>query len=106
MTDFRKEGEHLKHLDCTEYSPLLLAACITGHDYNDALKILREQKKLADNKVSYFENLNEIPFQSIEHCAYELIGEYLANCGGVDCRDETLLRIRELVLELQKRDRI
>jgi hypothetical protein len=35
--------EHLKHLTDNNRSPLLLAACITGHDYNDALMILREQ---------------------------------------------------------------
>ena len=34
--------EHLKHLTDNNRSPLLLAACITGYDYNDALMILRE----------------------------------------------------------------
>ena len=81
-----------------------MAAYITAHDYKDALKILREQKKLGDNKVSYFKKLYEVSVKDIDHEAYQLIGEYLAYCGGSGGIDDTFLRIKELVLELQKRN--
>lgn len=104
MVNFQKEGNHLKHLGCQELSPLLLSSCITSHDYNDALKILRGQKKFKSTETSFIKFSNEESYQLLENYTYSFIGEYLANCGSLEHRNNLLLKIRDLVLELQRRD--
>lgn len=104
-TKFRNEGSHLKHLECSEYSPLLLSACLSSHDYNDALKVLKHQG-LNLNNVKIHEEFKVMENDRLELFGHQFVGEYLAYCGGENAMSEYLEKIGMIVLELQARDRI
>lgn len=101
-----KSFNHLKHTGDEDLDPRLLIACITGHDYSDAMKILAGQgcrlaaKTVTANTNTGFEDHNTA---SIELKAFREIGEYLAFCGGAEAMPETLERITQAVQELIKR---
>lgn len=100
------EGQHLKHISDSELSPLLLAACITSQDYQDALKILKGQGcELAKGS---FESPVKTGYQAegdeaVRLLAYVMIGEYLANAGGDEVMPKVLNEIFNLVMELKSR---
>lgn len=101
-----KSFDHLKHTGDEELDPRLLAACITGHDYRDAIKILAGQgcclaaKSVTMNTQTGFAD-QETAIVELE--VYREIGEYLAFCGGAEAMPDTLGRITHAVQELMKR---
>lgn len=99
--------EHLKHLTDDDKSPLLLAACITGHDYNDALMILREQGCKFAGTVKAGDRIEtglmSLTCEALEHQAYKSIGEYLAFAGGTSAIPVHLEEITLAVAELRNR---
>ncbi|HHJ4582529.1 TPA: hypothetical protein ACQJXY_004968 [Citrobacter freundii] len=101
-----KSFNHLKHSGDEDLDPRLLIACITGHDYSEAIKILAWQGcRLAAQTVTA---ITETGFAdhdtaNIELMAFREIGEYLAFCGGAEAMPETLGRITQAVQELMKR---
>ena len=103
-------SRHLKNIDDEEYSPLMLAACITSKDYRDAFKILREQGcELITNKFYYDDTrkictgLESHGTKELNLMAYIAIGEYLSNAGGVSCMSKYLNEIFHIVVELKNR---
>ncbi|CAJ1759954.1 hypothetical protein WH06_24315 [Aeromonas salmonicida subsp. salmonicida] len=105
------EGTHLRHINDEEFSPLLLAACITGHDYRDAFKILREQGCSLINKKFYYDDTHKISTglesvnqQKLTLMAYVSIGEYLAKTGGDEGIQQHLNDIFYQVVELKNRE--
>lgn len=101
-----KSFDHLKHTGDENLDPRLLASCITGHDYCDAMKILAGQgcRLAAKNvMVNTQPGLADQDTATIEFEAYREIGEYLAFCGGAKAMPETLEHITQAVQELMKR---
>lgn len=102
------EGKHLKNLH-TDLSPLTLAACITGRDYLDAIKILRGQGCELANKLNLSKiqevntNLEDKNIEEVTLNAYIEIGEYLAFVGGKENIINLLESIFYHVVELKKR---
>lgn len=101
---------HLKKIDDEEFSPLLLAACITSKDYGDVFKILREQGcELITKKFSYADTKNirtgleSKDTKDLNLLAYIAIGEYLANVGGELRGPKYLNEIFHIVVELKNR---
>ncbi|CNF61767.1 hypothetical protein [Yersinia similis] len=101
-----KSFDHLKHTDSEDLDPRLLIACINGHDYRDAMRILAGQGcRLAAQTVTAKTQTGfaDQDTATIELEAYRYTGEYLAFCGGAESMPETLERITQAVQELMKR---
>ncbi|MEV3830133.1 hypothetical protein RI534_12900 [Aeromonas allosaccharophila] len=103
-------SRHLKNIDDEEYSPLLLAACITSKDYRDAFKILRDQGcELITNKFYYDDTkaictgLENHGTKELNLMAYIAIGEYLANVGSGAGMSTYLNEIFHILVELKNR---
>lgn len=112
MQKINSRFAHLKDLD-GDNSPLILAACLTGHDYNNALRVLAGQGYVPARHLSRWDDkavaaintgLTEQTRQEIELSAYVLIGEYLAHCGGAEAMRGYLEQIFKCTVELLKRD--
>ncbi|OFC63577.1 hypothetical protein [Candidatus Erwinia dacicola] len=101
-----KSFDHLKHTGSEYLDPRLLIACITGHSYRDAMKILAGQgchlaaKTVTVNTQTGFADQESA---TVELEAFREIREYLAFCGGAEAMPHTLERITQAVQELMKR---
>lgn len=106
-----KMSKHLQYIDDLSLSPLLLACCITSHDYRNAFTILREQGciELTNQSFRYGDTsgintgLEEQDEKTLLLNTYINIGEYLAMVGGHLGCHKFLEEIFFQVVELKNR---
>lgn len=98
--------DHLKHTGSEDLDPRLLIACLNGHDFRDALRILAGQGSAlakTDLEKNMRTGLEDQDATTVELQALRYIGEYMAFAGGAAAMPDTLEKITLAVLELMKR---